>query len=132
VIAFSDLSYATIPHDYVPVMVDWFEALLKSQGLTPAEARAAGLTTNRISRLMRVFLEVRLHLKAGTESGVAPAIGWARFHCNEDWGRFRRGHKYTVVVIATDQGWIALDPYTRRVRPLLKHDPRWVMEFLVL
>jgi len=133
VIALSDHTYATVPHDFVPVLVDWFDVMvLQCMGLTYEQAGAAKLTTNKISRLMRVFMEVRMHRTEGTEAGLAPAIGWGQFYFNEDWGRYKKGGEYTVVVIATERGWIALDPYTRRTRPLLKNDPRWIMEFLVL
>ena len=132
IITLSDHAYTPVPRSYVPVLVDWFEAVLKSADLTPEESGADGLTAARISRLMRVFAGVRMHLKAGTEKNLPPAIGSAWVHFNEDWGRYKKGYKYNVVVIGTDEGWIAIDPFTRRARPLVKHDPRWVMELLVM
>lgn len=130
VIDFADSRYARVRHDFLPVLADWFEALLRSQGRTPEEARAHGLMTNKAARLMEVFALLSMHRAPAAK--LVPAIGWGRFHLNVDWGRCLRGTTHTFVVVGTERGWFLLDPYTRRVRALQPGDAGVVPEFIVL
>jgi hypothetical protein len=132
VIDFSDKEYAPLSSAYVPVMLDWFETLLADVGVSPEEARARGLLTNKVARLMRLFVGIRLTRDGKRSPGLAPAIGWCRIYLKEDWGRFRRGETQALVLLATEQGWHVVDPYTRRMRRLAAEGAPWVIEFIVL
>jgi len=132
VLDLADERYGRLKYEFLPVLVDWFEALAASLGEEPLALRERGLTTNKVARLMTVFVTLRLDRQRGADRGYAPAIGWGRFHFNETWGRCEAGSVHTLVVVGTDRGWVLLDPYTRRVRPLLPADTRLVPEFIVL
>jgi hypothetical protein len=132
VIHCDDGRYAVLEHTYLPVLLDWFEAMAASTGHTPAGLRDAGYRCNKVARLMRVFCSVRMHRDHDKDPGMAPAIGWCRILLQEDWGRCRKGETHTFVLVATEKGWFVLDPFTRRMRLLTKADPRWVVEFVVL
>lgn len=132
VIDLADNKYAPLSHAFIPVLLDWFEALAASLDTTPAQMRAAGFRSNKVARLMRVFTAIRLHRDHGKDPGMEPAIGWCRILLQEDWGRCRAGETHSFVLVATEQGWFIIDPFTRRMRSLQKDDPRWVVEFVVL
>lgn len=131
-IHFSDNLYAPLDHAYIPVLLDWFDALLLDLQLTPAEARARGLLTNKVARLMHVFVSARLTRHGPRSLAMSPAIGWCRVYFREDWGRCLRGETHSLILLATDKGWFALDPYARRLRHLTAGDERWVVELIVL
>jgi len=132
VIDCSDNQYAQLRHEFIPILMDWFEALAASFELTPLQMREHGFRCNKVARLMRVFTSVRMHRDHGKDLGMAPAIGWCRILLQEDWGRCRKGESHTFVLIATEQGWFVLDPFTRRMRQLEQTDPRMVVQFVVL
>lgn len=132
VLDLADERYGRIQFDFLPVLADWFEALAAALGQEPLALQERGLTTNKVARLMTVFVTLRLDRQRGADRGYAPAIGWGRFHFNAAWGRFTAGSVATLVVIGTDRGWVLLDPYTRRIRPLRTADTSLVPEFIVL
>ncbi|AOS43649.1 hypothetical protein Verru16b_00701 [Lacunisphaera limnophila] len=132
VIDLADSHYAPLRQEFIPVLVDWFEALATSLDTTPAQMRAAGFRTNKVARLMRVFTAVRLHRDHGQDPGMEPAIGWCRILLQQDWGRCLQGETHTFVLVATDRGWFIIDPFTRRMQRLEKDDPRWLVEFVVI
>jgi hypothetical protein len=127
-----DERYQLVPYDYIPVLVDWFEALTASVGCTPAETRQAGFRTNKVARLMRVFITGHLRTSGGPGAGVVPAIGWCRALLQEDWGRCRKGETHTFVIVGTDKGWYAVDPYERLIRRIDTSDRQWLLEFVVM
>ena len=132
VIDFMDEQYAPVQDAFVPVLLDWFEALTANLGYTPESMRAAGFGSNKVARLMRVFTLVRMHRDAERKIRVVPAIGWCRVLLREDWGRCRAGETHTFVLVSTEKGWFVIDPFTRRMRALTRNDPRWIVEFVVL
>jgi hypothetical protein len=132
VIDFMDEQYAPIQHAFVPVLLDWFEALASNLGYTPDSMLAAGFGSNKVARLMRVFTLVRMHRDPDQKIRVVPAIGWCRLLLQEDWGRCRAGETHTFVLVSTEKGWFVIDPFTRRMRALTRNDPRWIVEFVVL
>lgn len=132
VIDFTDEQYAPLQHAFIPILLDWFEALAANLGYTPETMRAAGFRSNKVARLMRVFTLVRMHRDRDQRIRVVPAIGWCRILLQEDWGRCRTGETHSFVLVATERGWFVIDPFTRRMRALGRNDPRWVVEFVVL
>lgn len=127
-----DADYRLVPHDYIPVLVDWFEALAASVNCTPAETREAGFRTNKVARLMRIFVSVHLRAGGGAATGTAPAIGWCRALLQEDWGRCRKGETHTFIIVGTEKGWYAVDPYERLQRRIDTKDHQWLLEFVVM
>lgn len=132
VLDMADERYLPLSHDYIPVLADWFEALAASLELTPQEMRAHGFRSNKVARLLRVFTSIRVQRDRGPDPGAAPAIGWCRILLQEDWGRCRVGETHSFLLVGTERGWFVIDPFTRRMRPLAKDDPRWLVEFIVI
>lgn len=132
VLDLQDDAYAALNHDYLPVLMDWFETVLGHLGLSPAEARRDGYRANKVARLMRVFTEIRMHQASGDESRLSPAIGWCRVTLKEPWGNFAEDETHTFLLVATEEGWHVINPWTRDIRRLQNNDQRWFLELVVL
>jgi hypothetical protein len=132
VIDLADDHYAPLRHEFIPVLVDWFEALAAAFQMSPEELRVHGYRCNKVARLMRVFTAIRMHRDHGRDPGMEPAIGWCRIRLQEDWGRCLKGESHSFVLVATELGWHVIDPFTRRMRKLETNDPRFFVEFVVL
>jgi len=128
----ADTKYAPLKADYIPVLLDWFEALAATMGHTPAQLYESGYRANKVVLLLRVFTSVRLHRDNPKDLQVAPAIGFCRILLNEDYGAHRRGESLSLVLIGTEKGWYTIDPFVRRMRLLEPNDPRWAVQLVVL
>lgn len=127
-----DDRYTLISYDYIPVLLDWYEDLVRTLGAGVHDAGRTEMAAGKVSNLMRIFVAAQLHQAEPAGGAGAPAIGWCRAYLHEDWGPHRRDEAHEFLLIGTERGWFVVDPQTRYMRRLVRPAPYWEIELIVL